>query len=535
MDSVKSGPTLVFYREFGGEKMKQVDVSNFLSKSSSPTEKLIESSEKAIFNSLHEAIITFDKDGKILAWNKAATDIFDYDATEIIGKNIGLLVPTTTWKSYVQAVQVSDQGILEHLSRAHELDGYRKFGGSFPMEISLSHWVSNGEPSFSLIARDVTERHRFEMQIEEQMEFQEALLEAQSDLGEGLAVFDLSTRHYIFVNPAYCAIFGYSEEELMAMDDPWSLVPEEARELLQRRIWSRQKAAIDNDHFETIVRNKSGEIVYINVALKDIETGHGRSSLVIVRDISEQRCLQEALQLSESQNRLIMENARDVILTTDTFGRITFLSPSFDGALGFKAKDWLGKEFGPLVHHEDHARVMKYFEMVMYGKTTPHFEYRVATSSGRYLDVEINAGPLIKEGRVVGLLAIARSIVDRKKAEIELSNQKQRFQALSEATTEGVCITHDGIIIEANEQFARIFGYTMQEVIGQTPNAVTAPEDQELVRKMRDKKSTESYVFTGLRKDGSKLKLQVTGRDYTYLGKQVRLTAMHPLTEQDTL
>lgn len=68
-------------------------------------------------------------------------------------------------------------------------------------------------------------------------------------------------------------------------------------------------------------------------------------------------------------------------------------------------------------------------------------------------------------------------------SEVALQESEERFRLLSEASFEGVGIAEKGMILDANEQFAKMLGYTCSEVIGMEVMDLVVPESRELVQR----------------------------------------------------
>lgn len=117
---------------------------------------------RAIIETAPDAIITMDKKGIINSFNPGAENVFDYSANEVIGKNITLLMPDNIalhHNRYVSNFKLDDSNTL---GKNRELNGKRKSGYLFPMEITINANKIDGELLFTGILRDITERKKIE-------------------------------------------------------------------------------------------------------------------------------------------------------------------------------------------------------------------------------------------------------------------------------------------------------------------------------------------------------------------------------------
>lgn len=118
---------------------------------------------EGVLNNLHDAVITVDCDGVINTANQAVKKIFGYSQTEMVGKNISVLMPdpyramhSKYMNSYLKTGNAKIIGV------GRELPALRKNGEEFSMELSLSEVTQNGQRFFIGIVRDLTERKEAE-------------------------------------------------------------------------------------------------------------------------------------------------------------------------------------------------------------------------------------------------------------------------------------------------------------------------------------------------------------------------------------
>lgn len=123
---------------------------------------------RSVIESANDAIILTNQQGKICEWNKSAQAIFGYAKEEILGRSFSALFPTAY---YCQIIKNNESdpllasGMLRPGGKTVEINGVKKNGSEFPLEISLSSWETGGGVFYSGIIRDVTERKSLENQL----------------------------------------------------------------------------------------------------------------------------------------------------------------------------------------------------------------------------------------------------------------------------------------------------------------------------------------------------------------------------------
>ncbi len=130
--------------------------------------RVSEERHRAISETALDAIITTDKEGRVLFWNASAKKIFGYSEDEIVGKSlIDTIVPAFYHEAKQRGIAAFQQqrGSASAIGKTLELAALRKGGEEFPIEISLSGYEGqNGHMTVAFI-RDITERKQAELQL----------------------------------------------------------------------------------------------------------------------------------------------------------------------------------------------------------------------------------------------------------------------------------------------------------------------------------------------------------------------------------
>ncbi|MCJ7540531.1 MAG: PAS domain S-box protein [Desulfobacterales bacterium] len=127
----------------------------------------------------------------------------------------------------------------------------------------------------------------------------------------------------------------------------------------------------------------------------------------------------------------------------------------------------------------------------------------------------------------------AEAQVERKRAEKSLRESEQRFRKLSEATFEAVIIHDEGVIIEANDQFYKMFGYLPDELAGVDAISLTTTKNSgNQIRKHIKSEDLGPYEVTGIKKDGSHFPMEIRAKTMAFSSKKVRMSAIRDLTNR---
>ncbi len=117
----------------------------------------------AIMNSVVDAVITIDSDGKVHSFNRGAERIFGFSMTEVLGQNVSLLMPEPHRSQHgFHIARYLTSGQSGSIGVTREVTAARKDGGEFPLELAVNELDLEGERLFVGVCRDITRRKQRE-------------------------------------------------------------------------------------------------------------------------------------------------------------------------------------------------------------------------------------------------------------------------------------------------------------------------------------------------------------------------------------
>ncbi|HET7699028.1 MAG TPA: PAS domain S-box protein [Vicinamibacterales bacterium] len=123
----------------------------------------------AILNMTADGIIVIDAAGRIEAFNRGAADLFGYPESEVLGRNVSILMPSPHHEQHggylERYLRTGDPKII---GIGREVEGRRRDGSVFPMELSVGEMLIDGERKFTGIIHDLTRRVESEVRLREQ-------------------------------------------------------------------------------------------------------------------------------------------------------------------------------------------------------------------------------------------------------------------------------------------------------------------------------------------------------------------------------
>lgn len=442
-------------------------------------------------HALPQVVFEADLTGKFRRANQYGLERFGYTPDDL---QHGISVMDVIIPEYhAQAAQRMQEAFRDRNVSAARYTARCRDGSTFPCLIHSRPLFRNGQPSSLVgVLVDITDLHLAEERLASDAARTEAILRTIPDiiflLDEDGTYLDILTtkdeklyrdRHLLIgkrlhdVLPASVAdIALYTVRE--AVESGQSRVVEYQLDVPAGGLWFEGRTAV-------VGTDEQGkrQVVF---AAHDITTRkQAEISLAEAHDMLERRVEARTQELaqSEARYRLLFETSRDIVITTDTKGRITSLSPAFRRLSGLASSDWIGRSYLELLHPEDAVASEKVLKAIVEGEKHPRgTRRRGRTAAGDYKTFDVLSAPLLHEGEVVGVMATLRDVSERAKAEDALRDSEERYRSLVEAAPDIVFVLDgEGRFAALNSAFEKIVGFPSQDWIGRSPLELVHPED----------------------------------------------------------
>lgn len=249
---------------------------------------------------------------------------------------------------------------------------------------------------------------------------------------------------------------------------------------------------------------------------------------------------EKLLHVTEEKYRNLFNNANDAIVTVDLANRVTSWNHSAEKIFGWTAEEIMGKKLFSLIVPE---RMMGETDKIVYNtlalKTISGIENVCLRKDGTEITVDFTTSVIRDEkGNVEGISGILRDITEHKQAEEALAASEEKHRTLIENIQDGVFIIQDSKMQFVNEAFAKIGGYTVQEVIGKDFRKFVAPEDLDMVvdnyqRRQAGENVPKEYEFRILHKDGNtRILVNINVGLIPYRGRIASMGTVKDITER---
>ncbi|MHC1579455.1 MAG: PAS domain-containing protein [Candidatus Alkanophagales archaeon] len=316
-----------------------------------------------------------------------------------------------------------------------------------------------------------------------------------------------------YVNERFAEMLGYSREELLNMNF-WEAAPREERDFVREVGLKRLRGELDATYVEHRLVRKDGRAVWVGVYSQRVMLGGKPAVLGTAIDITERKEAELALKASEEKFKSIFNSQIDGIVIADENGIVLDINDRMVEITGFGREEFVGKSFWELkaLTEESKRKVAEMLPRRMRGERLPPYEVELVTEDGRIIPFEVHGSRITYDGKPAAL-AVFRDISERKSAEAAIREAKERYETLFEESPDGLAIVEpDNTISMANKEFARMLGYSKEEIVGSPWMRFVPEEEAERIlehyrRKKRDAtyEPPTRYEVTLVRKDGSRL------------------------------
>lgn len=171
--------------------------------------------------------------------------------------------------------------------------------------------------------------------------------------------------------------------------------------------------------YEMALISKDGEEILALLSASFLKDSEGKviGTLGIFRDITEKKKLEGEIIETKEYLENLLENANDIICTLDLDGNITYVNHKIE-EMGYKKDELIGKSFFSIVSKNPAKE--KFRELIL-KRTKQTYEVEIEDKGGKIRNTLVSTSPLYdRQGKITGLLMLARDITDRKELEKEL-------------------------------------------------------------------------------------------------------------------
>jgi PAS domain S-box-containing protein len=252
--------------------------------------------------------------------------------------------------------------------------------------------------------------------------------------------------------------------------------------------------------------------------------------------------MERKLKASEKWLSTTLQSIGDAVIATDDQGRVIFLNPVAQKLTGWDEAGAYHQPLADVFNIISEATgepmknpVEKVFELGAIVGLANHT--LLINRDGQTVPIDDSAAPIRdSSGKIDGVVLVFRDIAERRKTELELEQSEARYRAVVEQAVEGIYLLdyETKRVVEANQAFASLLGYSMDEIIGmpvyQLLNHQEIGVDQRILQLVNQRQpmiDERQY----LDKQGNIVEVRVSASLISFGGREVVCTVVHDISE----
>jgi two-component system cell cycle sensor histidine kinase/response regulator CckA len=301
----------------------------------------------SLFEFLHDFIFVLDSEGRIMRVNQLVLQRLGYSSEELIGKSALEVHPPDR---HDEAAEIIARMVAGEVNLC-TIPLRAKDGTLIPVETKVTQGFWADQNVLFGICRDVTERNIAEKALKESEEKYRNLVERAND---GITIIQDSIVKY--TNPSLAEMWGGTVEEIVGTSFSDYIKSDELSKAIDR--YDRRLAGENVPPvYDTILNRKDGGIVIAELNAGVISFEGKPADLVIVRDITERKQIENALRASRESFHNIVEISAEGILILDEDGKVQFANAMAGLFFGRKPEELVGAVPGFVISLDKSAKV----------------------------------------------------------------------------------------------------------------------------------------------------------------------------------
>ena len=342
---------------------------------------------------------------------------------DVVGKDLAdLVTDRERYERYLKVVETGERFTVEESLVLPDIG-----------EVHVITRAFRAGDGLGILTSDVTAQKRMEKELLASEERSRLMLDNAS---EGVAVLQDGVMKYI--NPGLAAMSGFSIEE--GIGKPFlDFVHPDDRQMAVDNYVRRQRGEAVPSRYEFRFLHKDGSTGWAQISVALHEWDGRTATLCLMTDITQRKLAEEALRVSEERNRLLIDNAAEVV-TVIQDGLIKFINRMVTELAGYSPEELVSRPFLELIHPDDRQTVAdNYARRLSGGEVPTSYQFRVVHKNGeaRWAAASVTLFTWEGEPATLGMLT---DITERKRAEELLRASEEKYRTLADQSIQGIMI-----------------------------------------------------------------------------------------------
>jgi methyl-accepting chemotaxis protein len=397
---------------------------------------------RQILDQALDAVVSINDQNIITYFNRSAEQLWGYEADEVVGQNVKMLVPRefrANHDTFVNANRTTGQDKIVGTSRDVEIE--RKDGERIWANLSLSKVRAGEKIFYTAFVKDITEQRRSRETITQ-------------TLSQALdPVVTINARNEVtFFNAAAERFWGYRAEQVLGQNVKM-LVPSEIRDKHDDYVNANRTTGVDKivgRSREVLVERADGQRVWGSLSLSKIRVDGEVSYTAFVKDVDAEVRNREQFKLLS----LVADETDNLVIITDAQGLIEYVNPGFEKLTGYTSEEVMGRKPGEFLQGpETSAETRAKIRQQLHAGAPFYDEILNYTKPGEPYWISMSINPVRNDaGELVRFISVQANITDVKL-------KAKEFETRMAAITESNVVLEwaaDGALTQGNDKLNQV-------------------------------------------------------------------------------
>ncbi|MDF1549497.1 MAG: PAS domain S-box protein, partial [Bacteroidales bacterium] len=351
-----------------------------------------------------------------------------------------------------------------------------------------------------------------------------------------LSIID-SECNFLFLNKFFVQLFGFSIDEIPNMrswfekvfleDDTAAAIEQDFIKRLRDMDLSKENQSFGRYKCKT----KSDKTLDVNILVSPFENNF----IIHFLDITDYKKDDSDLIQVKSLSEKVVDSFPGLFylfeIESDTIVKLVQWNKNLEKFTGYSSKELNNKYLLDFFDTNEHAKILVAINKLI-EKHEVLIEANLKLKNNKKIPYEF-LGKYFGNNKKNYFFGFGNDISSRKISEQKILNSERRYKLLSDLSIEGILIHQNGIALDMNETFARIFGYKPFELIGQNViELISTPEDREMIyNKVLDNYELP-YEINAFKKNGEIIPIEIHGGNILHDGKKARAVSIKDISER---